>query len=167
MESVKKVLHICSNVLEAATIICFLALAGITFLNIGGSWAGSTTLGWTEEIISCLTTWMVFLGYAYLCERDQHVAVTILHDSVSDTVKKILWIVIRIANIAAGVALIYGGYLWVQSNYNKITSVLQFPYRYMYSAIYISSIIFTVFALEKLIEQIVTLKDKPKNLEEH
>ena len=162
----KKVFHICANILEALTILCFIVLAGITFLNIGGSWAGSTTLGWTEEIISCFTTWMVYLGYAYLCERDEHVAVTILHDSVPEGVKKIMWIIIRIANICAGVALVYGGWTWVQSNANKITSVLQFPYKYMYSAIYVSSILFTIFAAEKLVEQILGLKGKPGEAEE-
>lgn len=151
----KKVLHTVSKVLEALTIFCFLALAGITFLNLFGSWTGSTTLGWTEEIISCLTTWMVFLGYAYLCEQDKHVAVTILHDFVPAISGKIMMIVVRVANILTGIALTYGGWTWVRSNETKITSVLQIQYRYWYSAIYICSLLFTIFAIAKLVEEII------------
>ena len=157
----KRVFHTISVILEVVTILCFLALAGITFLNIGGSWASSTTLGWTEEVISCLTTWMVFLGYAYLCERGQHVAVTILHDAISPGAKRVIELIISIVNILAGIALVYGGWGWVQSNATKITSVLQIQYKYWYSAIYVCSALFTLFSLEKLAEQISLLFCKP------
>lgn len=159
----RKALSILSKILEVLTVLCFLILAGITFLNIGGSWVGATNLGWTEEIISCFTTWMVFLGYAYLCERDQHVCVTILHDVAPEGVKNIMLLVIRVANILAGVVLVYGGWIWVRSNATKITSVLQLQYRYWYSAIYICSILFILFALEKLAEQVVVLFKKPES----
>lgn len=159
----KKILHSISAVLEVLTILCFLVLGGITILNIVGSWTGATNLGWTEEIISCFTTWMVFLGYCYLCERDQHVCVTILHDEVPRAVGKAMMLVVRAANILAGSALFYGGWIWVRSNAEKITSVLQIQYRYWYCAIYVCSILFTIFALEKLVEEIVSCFDKPES----
>jgi len=152
----KKILHAVSAALEVLTVICFLILGAITLLNIAGSWTGATNLGWTEEMISCFTTWMVFLGYSYLCERDQHVCVTILHDVAPPAVTKVMMLLVRIANILAGVALFYGGWIWVRSNASKITSVLQIQYRYWYCAIYVCSILFTIFALEKLVEEIVS-----------
>ncbi len=158
----KKALHKLAQLIEILTIICFVILGCLTLINIGGRWAG-VNLGWTDEIISCFTTWMVFLGYSYLCEYDQHVCVTILHDYIPSGAKKVLDVVVRIINIICGIALTYSGYAWLSKNLNKVTAVLQIQYKYWYCAIAVCSAVFTLFAVAKLVEQILLLlhKDLP------
>ena len=152
----KKALHVLAQMIEILTVICFVVLGCLTLYNVISRWLGGST-GWTDEIISCFTTWMVFLGYSYLCEFDQHVCVTILHDYITPGIKKIFDVIIRIVNVVCGMALTYSGYAWLTKNLNKVTPVLQLQYKYWYCAIAICSALFTLFALAKLVEQILLL----------
>lgn len=158
----KKVLSAVSNFLEILTIICFLVLAALIFFQIGGRWLGIKGIGWTDEMISCFTTWMVFLGLAYMCERDGHIQITMLQDVLPAWAKSIMVIVIRVANVLCGIAMAYSGYIWTRSTATKITPSLQISYNIWYSSVWICSALFTVFAIAKLIETIVAMKaEKP------
>ena len=152
----KKAMHVLAQIIEMLTVICFVILGVLTFINLGSAWVGVNTV-WTDELISCFTTWMVFLGYSYLCEFDQHVSVTILHDYIPAGLKNVFDVIIRLVNIVCGIALTYSGYMWLTKNITKVTAVLQIEYKYWYCSIAVCSAVFTLFALAKLVEQIMLL----------
>ncbi|MCL2001583.1 MAG: TRAP transporter small permease [Planctomycetes bacterium] len=156
----KKALGAASNIMEILTVACFLILAALVFLQIGGRWFGIRNIGWTEEMVSCFTTWMVFLGLAYLCERDGHIKITMLQDALPAWMKTIMMLVARSASILCGIAMTYSGYIWARSNATKITPSLQISYNIWYRAIWVCGIIFTVFALVKLFETMVSSTSK-------
>jgi len=153
----KKIMKMTSSILEVLTVLCFLTLAGLVFLQIGGRWAGLHNLGWTDEIVSCFTTWMVFIGYAYMCERDEHICITMLQDVVPNWIKSIMVVIVRVANVLCGVAVLYSGIIWTKSTATKLTPGLQIHYNIWYNAIWVCSILFTVFAVVKLIETVIVL----------
>ena len=156
----KKALNVASNFLELLTIACFLALAALIFFQIGGRWLGLKGIGWTDEMVSCFTTWMVFLGLAYMCERDGHIRITMLQDVVPAWTRNAMMIVVRLANIVCGIAMTYSGFTWTRSTATKITPTLQIPYNIWYSSVWICGVIFTVFAIAKFIETIVAMTAK-------
>ncbi len=156
----KKALNSLSRVLELLTIACFLVLAALIFFQIGGRWIGLKGIGWTDEIISCFTTWMVFLGIAYMCERDGHIQITMLQDAVPAWMKKAMRIVIRIACIACGLAMTYSGCVWTRSTATKITPTLQISYNIWYNSVWICGAVFTLFAVAKLFESIASPEAK-------
>lgn len=153
----KKVTKISCELLEDLAVICFIILIGLIFLQIGGRWVGLHNLGWTDEIISCFTTWMVYIGYAYMCGRDEHICITMLQDAVPNWVKNIMVLIVRVVNILCGIVILYGGIMWTKSTATKLTPNLQINYNLWYNAIWICSIIFTVLAAIKLIETILSL----------
>lgn len=159
----KKALSALSNVLELLTIACFLILAGLIFFQIGGRWLGIKGIGWTDEMISCFTTWMVFLGLAYMCERDGHIQITMLQETFSAPIRAVLVIAVRLVTVVCGVAMLYSGHIWTQSTATKITPTLQIHYNLWYSSVWICSALFTLFALAKLFETIVSLSGKKKS----
>ncbi len=151
----KKMLGAVCNILEIITIACFLILAALIFFQIAGRWTGLRSIGWTDEMISCFTTWMVFLGLAYMGQRDGHIQITMLQDVLPVWIRKVMVIAVRLATIACGVAMTYSGHIWTKSTATKITSNLQIHYNIWYNAVWICSAFFTVFAVVKLIETIV------------
>ena len=156
----KKILGAVCNFLEILTVVCFLVLAALIFFQISGRWLGLKNIGWTDEMISCFTTWMVFLGLAYMCERDGHIRITMLQDALPAWMKTALMIVVRLVNVACGVAMAYSGFIWTRSTATKITPTLQISYNIWYSSVWICSALFTVFALAKLIETVVAIRSK-------
>lgn len=156
----KKALSVASDILEILTVVCFLILASLIFFQIGGRWVGLKGIGWTDEMISCFTTWMVFLGLAYMCERDGHIQITMLQDAMPGWTKHIMVIVVRLANIVCGIAMTYSGYTWTRSTATKMTPTLQVSYNIWYSSVWICGAIFTVFAVAKLVETIVSMTAK-------
>lgn len=157
---VKKVLDAVSNVMEILTIVCFLILAGLVFFQISGRWVDLKGIGWTDEMISCFTTWMVFLGIAYMCQRDGHIQITMLQDVLPRWLKTFLVVLIRLLNVACGVAITYSGLVWTKSTATKLTSFLQISFNLWYNAVWICGGIFTLFAVAKLLETIVSLSPK-------
>ena len=153
----KKISKLAYDFLEVLAVLCFLILSGLVFLQIGGRWGGLNNLGWTDEIISCFTGWMVYLGYAYMCGRDEHICITMLQDAVPRWLKTILVLIVRVMNILCGAAILYGGLKWTESTATKLTPNLQINYNLWYNAIWICSIIFIIFAAIKLIETIIAL----------
>ena len=153
----KKIARKFSSLLEVLTVLCFLTLAALVFLQIGGRWFRLNNLGWTDEIISCFTSWMVYIGYAYMCERDEHVCITMAQDAVPAWMGTIMRLLVRVMNVLCGIAILYGGIKWTQSTASKLTPNLQIHYNIWYSAIWICSIVFTIFAALKLIEAVTAL----------
>ncbi len=159
----KKVLRGVSNLLEILTIISFLVLASLIIFQIAGRWTGIKGIGWTDEMISCFTTWMVFLGLAYLCELDGHIQITMLQDVLPAWAKRTMMITVRLVNIGCGLAITYSGLSWTRSTATKITPSLQIHYNIWYNAVWICGAFFTLFALVKLFETIALLNPEKTN----
>lgn len=160
---VKKVLGAISNIMEILTIVCFLVLAFLVFFQISGRWVDLKDIGWTDEMVSCFTTWMVFMGVAYMCERDGHIQITMLQDVLPRWMKTFLVVLIRLLNIACGVAITYSGLVWTKSTATKLTSFLQISFNIWYNAVWICGGIFTLFAVAKLLESLASLNAEKKS----
>lgn len=160
----KKSLEKFGKILELATSIAFIFLMLVVILQMIGRWFKMTGIGWTDEMVSCGTTWMVLLGCSYLAERGGHVRVDIFTEKLGGMFKKILEIVIQLLNLACGGFILYSGYLWLKNTVGKITPILQIQYSIWYSAILVFGILFTLFSLYKFCMAVQALFTKDTGL---
>ncbi len=154
---INKHLNRLSRALEILTAILFIFLIIIILIKIFGRFLGISGTGWTDEIISCFTTWMVFMGISYLTERGEHISVSLLEDSLGGIKKDFLKVIIRFINILCGFGVIFSGYFWSLSTIGKRTPYLQIYYNLWYVAVFIFGIFFTLFSIFKLIDFLKTL----------
>ncbi|HOE56038.1 MAG TPA: TRAP transporter small permease subunit [Bacillota bacterium] len=162
---VSKYLNKFSKLLELFTVISFITLVIVILIQMASRYFKLTGTGWTDEIISCTTAWMVFLGTSYLAERGGHVSVSLLEDSLHGYKKSILRIVIQLVNVISGVILSYSGFIWSLSTANKRTQYLQIRYNIWYSAIFVFGILFAFFSIFKLLESFIVLFKKDTSIE--
>jgi len=80
-----------------------------------------------------------------------------LQDVVPNWIKSIMVVIVRVANVLCGAAVLYSGIIWTKSTATKLTPGLQIHYNIWYNAIWVCSILFTVFAVVKLIETVIVL----------
>jgi TRAP-type C4-dicarboxylate transport system permease small subunit len=149
---ISKFLSRFSKILEYLTIITFLILVMLIIFQMSGRYLGLTRIGWTDELVSCATTWMVFLGTSYLTERGGHISVTLLSDSLHGLRKNLLNMFIQIVNIICGIGLLYSGFVWSLSTASKTTNNLQIKYNIWFIAIFVFGVLFTFFTIFKLID---------------
>lgn len=157
---VDKYLNRISKILELLTVIIFIILVLVILMQMISRYLSISKTGWTDEIISFATTWMVFLGTSYLVQRGEHISVTLLEDSLSGFRKNLLRVIIHISNILCGIGLLYSGYVWVLNTANKKTPYLQISYNLWYSAIFVFGVFFTLFSIFKCLMSLRILFDK-------
>ncbi len=152
-----KLLEKGSKVIEALAITSFLILFLLVLLQMLGRYLGLNGIGWTDEMISCFTTWMAALGMSYLAQRKWHVQVTILLEATKGVLNRLLRILIEGINVACGLAIAYSGRLWLANSAGKITAILQVQYVWWYSAILVFGCTFAFFSFFHLLASIVGL----------
>ena len=157
---ISKFLSRFSKVLEYFTVICFIILVILIIFQMSGRYLGLTRIGWTDEMVSCTTTWMVFMGTSYLTERGGHISVTLLSDSLQGFKKNLLNTFIQIVNIICGIGLSYSGFVWSLSTANKTTNNLQIKYNIWFIAIFLFGVLFTLFSIFKFADSLKVLSKK-------
>ncbi|MBP7072594.1 MAG: TRAP transporter small permease [Clostridia bacterium] len=160
-----KYLNKFSKFLEYLTVITFLILVSLIIFQMSGRYLGLTGIGWTDEMVSCATTWMVFLGTSYLTERGGHISVSLLEDSLHGFKKNLLNTFIQIVNIICGIGLSYSGYVWSMSTANKLTNNLQIRYNIWFIAVCVFGVLFTFFSIFKLSDSFKLLLGKDTSTE--
>ncbi len=155
-----KMLGRLSKTLEILSAAGLIVLFALIYLQMAGRYLGLSKLGWTDELVSCTTTWMVFLGTSYLTERGGHISINLFADSQHGIRKKLLLMLIQMINIVCGTAIIYSGYIWIGQTANKVTPYLQIEYNIWYAAILVFGILSTFFSVFKLIDAAAALFER-------
>lgn len=131
-------------------IISFLTLA--TCLQIFRRFVLNSPIPWLQEISLCLLIWLVFLGAGVLVKRNQHIRVDIVYAKFSDTVKRVIDILLDLLVLIFSTILFYLGLdLYVLQSPIPF-GVLELP-RSIYYAIPLLVFAFSLFiySFEKLI----------------
>jgi TRAP-type transport system small permease protein len=161
----KKISEKFSQILEALSVFCFIILFLLVVLQMLGRYLGIKNIGWTDELVSCFTTYMAFLGASYLAQRKSHVCVDLLSTSLKGIAAKTLNVVVEVINVVCGGGIAYSGLLWVKNTVGKKTPILQIQYNIWYVAIFIFGVLFTIFSLVNLFAEIKKLSEKDTSLE--
>ena len=161
MEKVEKkasIAHMVSLVLETVTIICFIVVLCMVLLQIISRIFHVATTSWTDEVLQFFMMYLVFIGSAFLVERNAHVQVNMLPAMFKGITRKIWDVVIHVLIIAASIGILYGGLFWVRDTI-RFTPYLQIPYKYYHVVVPISAVLFVFFSVCHLVEIIQRSKN--------
>jgi TRAP-type C4-dicarboxylate transport system permease small subunit len=98
--------------------------------------------------------WLIFLGAAYACRRDQLISLTIVVDNLPIRLKRIANLAAALVCIAFYAMLVQVGLASIRSGFIEMSPVLQFPKAYVYAAMPIGGTVMILNTLAFLAENL-------------
>jgi TRAP-type C4-dicarboxylate transport system permease small subunit len=142
--------------------MCVCALLQVIVRLVLDSFGLNLSAPWSEELSRYFMIWLIFLGAAYACRRDQLISLTVVVGNLPVPLR-------RIANLAAALVcitfyaiLIQVGMAAFRSGFIEMSPVLQFPKAYVYAAMPVGGAVMILNTLAFLAENLGWI-DGPTN----
>lgn len=126
----------------------------IVIINIFLRYVMNTGLYWSEELVTGLFVWAVFIGSAAGFKRHKHIGVDFLVNKLPDGIRKLVNIIVDIILILINGYLTYLSVIYVKSSYLKPTAVLGISSVWISSSLVVSLFLMTIYSLLFLIKTI-------------
>lgn len=138
----------------------FLILATIIVLiNIFLRYVMNTGIYWSEELVTGLFVWAVFIGAAAGYKRHKHIGIDFIVNKLPEGLKKPVNIIVDIISILINGYLTYLSAIYVSLSYMKPTAVLGISSVWISSSLVISFFLMTIYSVVFLVK---TIRDKEK-----
>lgn len=140
-----------STILEYIIILVYIVLIVIGFAQVVFRYVLHNSIFWSEEFLTYVFIWLVFLGASLATRNRTHPAVDLLVIKCNKKIQLRLSILCNIAIfIYSIIAVIYGFDLVNKAM--SYSSALLLPYKYVYLALPIGSILIGFYTIINLIE---------------
>lgn len=151
----ERVFSIINTVFEAISIIgmvgIMIALASQTILK----WFYVSIL-WSDEIVSVMNIWLVFLAATVVERENKHVQVTVITEKFPVTVQKVLDILIGALCIWAIFVVFRGGLEYIARTANIKTNILRLPSVALYTAPVIALAVMGLMRIWRMVKLIAS-----------
>lgn len=135
MKVYKKIMTVLAEIEKIVMSVDLVVVTVLTFLNVLfrklGDWIPSfkLSLAWTEEVVINLFVLMIMLGCALCAKEGSLISLSLVFDRMKVRGKKIISVIITLANTAFWVLLLHSGYLKVLTQFanGKSTPILRIP----------------------------------------
>lgn len=126
--------------------IAFVVLVVVTFGGVIMRYILGNPLIWSEEVQLWCFLWMTFFGAGAAFRYGSHVAVEIIYERLSESLKKKVTIINYIITMAilAYVCVLGGDLLALMLKIGKTTSILRVPYWFINAVIPLGAVIMMV-----------------------
>ena len=125
----------------------------LVIVNVFTRYFLSFTYHWSEEIAVGAFVWVIFLGFANAYKTKGLIGVEVLTNLVPEKYQAVvLMLTSTVVTVLSG-TMFYLSYLYF-SNSTKITSALEFSYKYIYISIVISFALITIYSVYFFIQSI-------------
>ncbi len=94
----------------------------------------SVSILWSDEIVSVMNIWLVFMAATVVSHEKAHVQVDFITNMFPRWLQTALSIVMDVLSIVACVFVFKGGVLYIQGTQNITTNILRLPMFVMYIA---------------------------------
>ncbi len=142
--------------------MCVCALLQVIVRLVLDSFGLNLSVPWSEELSRYFMIWLIFLGAAYACRRDQLISLTVVVDNLPVPLRRIANLAAAFVCIAFYAVLIQVGVTSIRSGFIEMSPVLQFPKAYVYAAMPIGGAVMILNTLAFLAENLGWL-DGPTN----
>lgn len=136
-----------TNVVRALSLACIAALILVTVVSVGMRYFVQRPFGWSEEISLLLFVWLVMTGAASAEDRDEHVSIDILVETLSQKTRLCLHRIERLITVVSFVTVTILSVQLSVGAWEKLTPVLFVPYTLIDIAIPIGLLSMLVFRL--------------------
>jgi len=134
--------------------MCVCALLQVIVRLVLDSFGLNLSVPWSEELSRYFMIWLIFLGAAYACRRDQLISLTIVVDNLPIRLKRIANLAAALVCIAFYAMLVQVGLASIRSGFIEMSPVLQFPKAYVYAAMPIGGTVMILNTLAFLAENL-------------
>ncbi|HLR71377.1 MAG TPA: TRAP transporter small permease [Pseudogracilibacillus sp.] len=147
----KRLDDLLGRLLEVIITLCLASVVVITFLQVLFRYVLQQPLTWSQEALMISFVYSVLFGAALAVKNDEHLKVD-LFENVPGPVKKVLNVIQYIIVLSLIVALLYYGYLLVESNLEsgQIVGMLPIKKAYVYMAIPVSALFMLYYQVKKV-----------------
>src|SRR4051794_20209837 len=116
-------------------IACTALLVVVVFAQVVFRYALELPLSWSEELARYLLIYMTFIGSALLIGEKGHITVDVLVQKLPPSIGRWLQIVITLLLLSASLILLVYGTKLVISSGASLTTAMQIPFGWLYSAL--------------------------------
>ena len=142
-----QVLRACIYHISAGLFCGILTLLGV---SVFCRYVLNDSVIWSEEIIRFAFIWMFFLSMGEVSRTGSHLALDLIPNLLKGNAKKILCVLIEVANIIFFCILIYYSWKVAQANMAQKSPALLIPYGMIYMAIPTGGALMTIFSLQRI-----------------
>jgi len=154
--AIDKVFDLVSRLLE---VISILAMVGIMLMLVTQTvlqWFKISLL-WSDEVVSVMNIWLVFMAAAVVAHEHKHVQVDFITSKLPRKVQAVLEIIIMLVCIYACYTICRGGITYLQRTKNIKTNILRLPQVTMYTAPLISLVLMILIYARDIIKHVIQL----------
>lgn len=154
--------------LEIVTGFIILAIAGILTLQVVTRYVMAYPISWPEEICGFLFVWVIFLGAVLAHESGGLISMTVLRDKLPIKCSVVVEAVMNSVVLACLLLLVVKSSQATLLNLTKKTTVLRFPWAFVYAALPLGFALLSISyskALGRNIKDFLRMR-KPSNLSE-
>lgn len=142
------------KILELGSVVNFLALIGVVFLQVFSRFFLPKAPSWTEELSRILFIYAIAFAAPLALKRGEYVKVDILVGKLSEKAQRILESCIYILLTLFFSIIAYSGVEFSFLGQYQTSPAMGFTMMYSYIALGISGIFMTLYAIVKFIEKI-------------
>src|ERR1700727_698120 len=117
---------------------------------------------WLQEVTSTLFIYAIFIGAAVATRRNDHLYLTAISESLHDTPRLIIEVIIRIVVLGVAFCLIWFGYINYLRGYGSFRLPSGTPIASLYAVIPLAAILIALFTIEQLVNGIRNGFDHPE-----
>lgn len=121
------------SLIEAATIVAFLAMLAVMFVQVASRYALGVGVPWTDETSRYLFVAQIFLGGAVAERYGAHVRITIFLDLLPDRARLVMEMLGGVLVLAIAAALIVGCVRMIASTSNVAASTIPITMAWVYA----------------------------------
>lgn len=153
---IDKAFDLVSKLLE---VISVAALVGIMLMLVTQTvlqWFKISLL-WSDEVISVMNIWLVFMAATVVAHEHKHVQVDFITSRLPRKVQCVLEILIMLLCIYACCVICDGGLVYLQRTKNIKTNILRLPQAAMYTAPLISLSLMILIYIRDIVKRVIWL----------
>ena len=143
------------------SVIALVLLIAVTFAGVIFRYVFSKPFSWQEEVQLALIIWVIFFGARYAFETFSHVAIDMLYELFPAKAQKVLTVLIAVVvTVVLGCIVVFSmKYIQIMFHYNLHTSILHWPYGWIYLPVPISCICMIIQFWENSVAELKTKKE--------
>ena len=144
-------------IFKLSGVIATALLGGIivlTFSQVLCRYVIHYSITWSTEVTVYMLMWMIFLSCSMGYRAGKICALTLLTDRLPLRAQKAVEILGQLLMILFFALTFYGNLEIVQLAWNKVSSILSIPMRYVYSAWSAAAVIMTLYAVERIVQDL-------------
>jgi len=128
-------------------VLILAAMSAIVFANVSLRYTTNFSIVWAEEVARYLMVWMTFLGGGLALRTGGLVAITNLHDAVSEQPQRAIRAVVVLGLLAFFALMIWVGCSYALRMRFQMTPATRIPFSAIYAAMPIGFALMTVHLL--------------------